>query len=87
VLGSFGDETFWMGNRVGGALYVLKGNSYVRVSIGGPADQASKIKGSKAPGPESHSATVTRQANPLETTDRKTSESVSGLKQLCCEPS
>lgn len=43
-----GDEAFWMGNRVGGALYVLKGNSYVRVSIGGPADQASKIKRSKA---------------------------------------
>lgn len=43
-----GDEAFWMGNRVGGALYVLKGNSYVRISIGGPAGQASKIKRSKA---------------------------------------
>jgi hypothetical protein len=47
-VGGIGDEAFWMGNRVGGALYVLKGNSYVRVSIGGPADQASKIKRSKA---------------------------------------
>jgi hypothetical protein len=37
-----------MGSRVGGALYVLKGNAYVRVSVGGPADQANKIKRSKA---------------------------------------
>lgn len=43
-----GDEAFWMGSRVGGALYVLKGNSYVRISIGGAADQESKIKRSKA---------------------------------------
>jgi hypothetical protein len=43
-----GNEAFWTGNRVGGALYVLKGNAYVRISIGGPADQASKIKKSKA---------------------------------------
>lgn len=43
-----GDEAFWMGSRVGGALYVLKGNAYVRISIGGTADQANKIKRSKA---------------------------------------
>jgi hypothetical protein len=47
-VGGIGDESFWMGSRVGGALYVLKGNSYVRVSIGGSADQATKIKKSKA---------------------------------------
>jgi hypothetical protein len=43
-----GDEAFWMGSRVGGALYVLKGNSYVRVSVGGAGNEASKIKKSKA---------------------------------------
>ncbi|MGH9969821.1 MAG: hypothetical protein ACREBG_18785 [Pyrinomonadaceae bacterium] len=43
-----GDEAFWMGSRVGGALYVLKGNSYVRVSVGGSGDEASKIKKSRA---------------------------------------
>jgi hypothetical protein len=43
-----GDEAYWTGSRVGGALYVLKGNSYLRISIGGPADQAAKIKKSKA---------------------------------------
>jgi hypothetical protein len=43
-----GDEAFWMGSRVGGALYVLKGNSYVRVSVGGAGDEASKIRKTKA---------------------------------------
>jgi hypothetical protein len=43
-----GDEAFWTGNRVGGALYVLKGNSYIRVSVGGAGDQADKIRKSKA---------------------------------------
>ncbi len=45
---AIGDEAYWVGSRVGGALYVLTGNAYVRVSIGGPADQATKIKRSKA---------------------------------------
>jgi len=43
-----GDEAYWTGSRVGGALYVLKGHSYVRISIGGPASQATKIKKTKA---------------------------------------
>jgi hypothetical protein len=43
-----GDEAFWLANRVGGALYVLKGNTSIRVSVGGSDDQATKIKKSKA---------------------------------------
>jgi hypothetical protein len=43
-----GDEAFWTGTRVGGALYVLKGNSYLRISIGGGADRTQKIEKSKA---------------------------------------
>jgi hypothetical protein len=43
-----GEEAFWAGSRVGGELYVLKGNSYFRISVGGAGDQASKIKKSKA---------------------------------------
>jgi hypothetical protein len=39
-----GDEAFWMGSRVGGALYVLKGDTYIRISIGGAGDQESKIR-------------------------------------------
>ena len=42
-----GDEAYWTGNRVGGALYALKGNIYIRISVGGPGDQAAKIKKSK----------------------------------------
>jgi hypothetical protein len=42
-----GDEAFWTGNRVGGALYVLKGNTYIRISVGGAGDQAQKIENSK----------------------------------------
>ena len=43
-----GDEAFWTGNRVGGALFVLKGNAYIRISVGGAGDQAAKIDKSKA---------------------------------------
>ena len=43
-----GDEAFWTGSRVGGALYVLKGSSYLRVSVGGAGNQQSKISKSKA---------------------------------------
>jgi len=39
-----GDEAFWVGSRIGGALYVLKGNSYLRVSIGGGGPQSDKIQ-------------------------------------------
>jgi hypothetical protein len=42
-----GDEAFWTGNRVGGALFVLKGNAYIRISVGGAGDQAAKIDKSK----------------------------------------
>jgi hypothetical protein len=43
-----GDEAFWTGSRVGGALYVLKGNNYIRISVGGAGDQADKVRKSKA---------------------------------------
>lgn len=42
-----GDEAFWTGTRVGGALYVLKGNCYIRISVGGAGDQQEKIERSK----------------------------------------
>jgi len=43
-----GDEAFWTGTRVGGALYALKGNRYIRVSVGGAGTQQAKINKSKA---------------------------------------
>jgi hypothetical protein len=42
-----GDDAYWTGSRVGGALYVLKGNAYLRISIGGAGDQTSRINKSK----------------------------------------
>lgn len=42
-----GEEAFWTGTRVGGALYVLKGNVYIRISVGGPGDQNAKMEKSK----------------------------------------
>ena len=43
-----GDEAFWVGNNKVGVLYVLKNNSYLRISIGGPDDEAVKTKKLKA---------------------------------------
>jgi hypothetical protein len=42
-----GEEAFWSGSRVGGALYVLKGDTYIRISVGGAGDQAQKLEKSK----------------------------------------
>ena len=39
-----GDEAYWVGSRVGGGLYVLKGNAYLRVSIGGSGSQADRLQ-------------------------------------------
>ena len=42
-----GDEAFWSGSRVGGALYVMKGDHYIRISIGGKGDNEAKMEKSK----------------------------------------
>ncbi|HKR58591.1 MAG TPA: hypothetical protein VJS64_02570 [Pyrinomonadaceae bacterium] len=43
-----GDEAFWTGGRVGGALYVLKGNAFLRVTVGDSGNQETNINKSKA---------------------------------------
>jgi hypothetical protein len=43
-----GDEAYWLGNRVGGALYVLKAGVILRVSVGGPGTEETRIEKSKA---------------------------------------
>jgi len=43
-----GDEAWWSGKRIGGALYVLKGNVFIRISVGGPDSEESRIEKSKA---------------------------------------
>ena len=42
-----GDEAFWAGNRIMGALYVLKGNTIIRISVGGVADQGARLERTK----------------------------------------
>ncbi len=43
-----GDEAFWTSNRFGGALYVLKKDVFIRISVGGPDKEETKIDKSKA---------------------------------------
>ena len=42
-----GDEAFWAGNEKIGALYALKGNSYIRLSVGGRDDRSTRLKKSR----------------------------------------
>ena len=43
-----GDEAYWTGNRLGGALYVLKKDSFIRVGVGGPDSPEMMISKTKA---------------------------------------
>ena len=43
-----GDEAFWVSNRFGGVLYVLKGNAFISVGLGGTDDEETKLTKSKA---------------------------------------
>ncbi len=42
-----GDEAFWEPSRIGGALYVLKGDVFIRISIGGLDNPETKMKKSE----------------------------------------
>lgn len=42
-----GDEAFWMGNNLMGAIYALKKDKIVRISVGGPGDAKTRIEKSK----------------------------------------
>jgi hypothetical protein len=43
-----GQEAFWSGSPVGGALFVLKRDRYIRISVGGKGDAEAKLERSKA---------------------------------------
>lgn len=43
-----GDEAFWAPRRFGGAIYVLKGDTYISIGVGGSGDQATKLQKSRA---------------------------------------
>ena len=42
-----GEQAYWSGNRFGGALYVLQKDIILRVSVGGPENEETKIAKSK----------------------------------------
>jgi hypothetical protein len=43
-----GEAAYWSATRMGGALYVLKNDVFIRVSVGGPESEESKINRCKA---------------------------------------
>src|SRR6266566_1567568 len=43
-----GEEAFWASNRFGGVLYILKGDAFISISLGGSDNEETKIKKSKA---------------------------------------
>jgi hypothetical protein len=43
-----GDDAYWVGNRFGGMLYVLKGDAFISIGVGGTDDQDTKLRKSKA---------------------------------------
>ena len=47
AIGGIGEEAFWAHERMGGALYVLKGEAYLRISIGGTDSKPVRIRKSK----------------------------------------
>ena len=47
-IAGLGDEAFWAGDPMTGALYVLKGEVFLRLSVGGSGDENEKIKRAKA---------------------------------------
>jgi hypothetical protein len=42
-----GEEAFWSGTGVAGALYVLRGDTFIRVSVGGISDERERIEKSR----------------------------------------
>jgi hypothetical protein len=47
-IAGIGDEAFWSGNRIAGALYVLRRDTFVRISVGGIANEHERIEKTKA---------------------------------------
>jgi hypothetical protein len=43
-----GEQAYWVGSPMVGTLYVLKGNSFLRISVGGVREEAARIERSVA---------------------------------------
>src|SRR6266540_3466970 len=47
-ISGLGDVAFWVSNRFGGILYILKGDDFISIGIGGTDDEDIKLEKSKA---------------------------------------
>lgn len=45
---NLGDDAYWAGNRFGGTLYVLKGDAFISIGVGGTDGEETKLKKSKS---------------------------------------
>ena len=43
-----GEEAYWVGNPITGALYVLNGEVFLRISVGGAREESARMEKSKA---------------------------------------
>jgi hypothetical protein len=48
AIAGVGEEAYWVGGPMVGALYVLKGNTFLRISVGGVREESARIDKSKA---------------------------------------
>jgi hypothetical protein len=48
AIAGVGEEAYWVGSPMVGALYVLKGNTFLRISVGGVREESSRIEKSVA---------------------------------------
>ena len=46
-IAGLGEDAYWIASHVGGALYVLKGDEFFRISVGGAGEAKSKLTKSK----------------------------------------
>jgi hypothetical protein len=47
-ISGLGDEAYWVSNRFGSVLYILKGDAFISIDIGGPDNEETKLEKSKA---------------------------------------
>jgi len=50
LIDGLGEEACWVGNPITGALYVLQGDAYLRISVGGEKDKLVRITKTKTLG-------------------------------------
>ena len=48
AIAGLGEDAYWVGGPIAGALYVLKGNTFLRLSVGGIREESVRIEKSKA---------------------------------------